>query len=346
MSDPNTVRVLEIDGGGTRGRVTQQFLKRFINQWGINPNELWKHFDVIAGTSSGGMQALTYAYGLSPEDLDDFILNKSKRVFTTRPLPVGCDSAVDSLRPDIIQKIVLILANEPFYKSICAPNAGDSNWGSNILQSSLEEIFGADTLQALKTQVIVPSYQQDNDTFVLFSNNQGSPYIGATEKIVDVARCTSAAPAYLPAYELNGHTYLDGGIYANNASDFALTLARASKPTANRAVVVSLGTGLGSYGFDGTPTTGIESTIELMFSLFNIASTGGQEAVNVNMQYAANSTLQQLEYYRFNIQYPPTFDAELDNSTAAYFDTLDAMVTTKYNEDIDAISDIIARLEA
>ena len=82
--DTNTIRVLSLDGGGVRGYLSLKFLQRFVAQWGINPNELWKYFDVICGTSIGGIQALAYAYGKSTQDLEPFFREKAKKVFTIR----------------------------------------------------------------------------------------------------------------------------------------------------------------------------------------------------------------------------------------------------------------------
>jgi patatin-like phospholipase/acyl hydrolase len=75
-----------------------------------------------------------------------------------------------------------------------------------------------------------------------------------------VALATSAAPVYLPPIELtspistklNG-LFLDGGIYQNNPSQFGYTLGKMTKPNANRACILSVGTGEGEYGFDNDP---------------------------------------------------------------------------------------------
>jgi patatin-like phospholipase/acyl hydrolase len=58
VADPNTIRVLSLDGGGMRGIFEAKFMEQFVQLWGINPNEIWKYFDVICGTSVGGLQAL------------------------------------------------------------------------------------------------------------------------------------------------------------------------------------------------------------------------------------------------------------------------------------------------
>ena len=65
MSDPNTLTVLEIDGGGERGYLALRFISQFVQLWGIDPTTLWKEMDVICGTSVGALLALAFANGSS-----------------------------------------------------------------------------------------------------------------------------------------------------------------------------------------------------------------------------------------------------------------------------------------
>ena len=356
--DTNTVRILSLDGGGVRGYLSLKFLQRLIQQWGINSNELWKYFDVITGTSIGGIQALGYAYGRSPEYLEPFFKDQAKRVFTIRSiLDIGqCNTNYDSNRPSIAQKVILIGQNDPFYKSACAPDEGNSNYGSNILHNVLVDNFGTDKLSDLKTKVIIPAYQDDTSTYVNFSNYSNSNmFIGSEAQIVDVARATSAAPVYLPSYSFGTpeHRYIDGGVYQNNPSEIALSLGKALKPTANRACVLSLGTGIGEMGFDEVNTflksseaSNADSGIARIFSLFDIASTGGQESVDFNFKFRANNTLEQLYYYRFQPKLDTNLDTELDNSDVAFLDYMETTANTHFNNDTDNINNFLGHLTA
>src|ERR1700753_3190210 len=89
MSDPNTLRILCIDGGGMRGTFSVQWMQDFVNLWGIAPNEIWKEFDVICGTSAGGLQALGYGGGLSPSNLMAFLENQGPWIFSTSSIIPG-----------------------------------------------------------------------------------------------------------------------------------------------------------------------------------------------------------------------------------------------------------------
>src|ERR1043165_7312737 len=104
MSDPNTVRILEIDGGGERGYLSSLFLQKFIQLWGIDQADLWKNFNVICGTSVGGILALALAQGKTTDELIPFFLNEGPYVFSlgtisglppTFPIP-----PIPSIRPN------------------------------------------------------------------------------------------------------------------------------------------------------------------------------------------------------------------------------------------------------
>lgn len=59
------VRILQLDGGGIRGIISMQFLKMFCQQAKIqNPLD---YFDVITGSSIGGICGLGLGVGKKPD---------------------------------------------------------------------------------------------------------------------------------------------------------------------------------------------------------------------------------------------------------------------------------------
>ena len=198
MADPRTLRILELDGGGERGYMSLKFLQRFVGQWGIDPREIWKNFDIICGTSIGGIMALALAFGKSLDELEPFFVNDGPWVFTIRTagdVAIGSNDASEpSNRPNTAQKALILADNDQFYRSV----SSSSNYGSARLKSALLGEFGNSTLQDLKTNILVPSYQNDTNSPVLFSNLNFPDFIGQNELISNVALATSAAPIYLP----------------------------------------------------------------------------------------------------------------------------------------------------
>jgi hypothetical protein len=362
MSDPRTLRILEFDGGGERGYMSLQFFTLFVQLWGITPADLAKKFDVICGTSIGGIIGLALAFGKTPAELAPFFTVQGPYIFSLTSL-------LPSVRPNAAAKAALIALNIPFYQS-SGPTV--DLYGDGLLRKTLQDFFKIDnvpaTMQQLQTNVIIPSYEQDTKTYVSFSNVNYPDYIGQNELISDVAIATSAAPAYLTPLSLNDHIYLDGGIYQNNPAIFGRNLAQILKPTSKRCCVLSIGTGLGEIGFDeGNPSMAaiantsvyplIESflgvtrvdepsTVETLFSLFEIASTGGQEAVAKSLYLESTYTLNQLYYYRFQPTLDPNLNTELDNTDPAILTYYDQVAADWFADDIDNIVTFLGHLVA
>ncbi len=74
----NQVRILSLNGGGARGLFTISLLaeiERIIEEkQGINGFKVGDYFDLITGTSIGGILALGLAYGKSARELEDFLI--------------------------------------------------------------------------------------------------------------------------------------------------------------------------------------------------------------------------------------------------------------------------------
>lgn len=361
MSDPNTIRILEIDGGGERGYLSNSFLKLFVQLWGVDPGALAKEFDVICGTSVGGMMALSLAHGLSLDQVNTFLTVQGPYIFSLTSL-------APSVRPNLAAKIALLLTNTPFYQS---SGPTENEYGYGLLKTTLETQFGTSTLQDLQTNVIIPTYQEDKSRYILCSNLNYPEFTAQNELISNVALATGSAPIYLPPLIINNTTpgtlsgtYIDGGIYQNNPSSFGRTLAQMIKPTASRCCVLSIGTGLGEMGFDpGNPdmvdsrvqhmTSRISqmdidptASIKFIFKLFDIASAGGQESVSKALDLESKYTLNQLYYYRFQPILDPNVNTELDNTDPEILAYYDDVAKLTFDEDIENIAAFLGHLTA
>lgn len=348
MADSNTLRILSWDGGGGRGLLPLHFFIKFCQLWGIEPTDIWKKFDVITGTSVGAIIALGLAFGLTPDEMLPFFTNEGKKIFSL-------SSLIESLRPNEALKLAAIVTDIPFYQS--SGITGD-NYGHGLLYKTLENKFKIEgvsaTLQDLKTNVVIPSYEADTKRYVLFSNLNYAEYIGQNELISNVAKATSAAPAYLPPFAMNGHLYDDGGVFQNNSARFGATLGKRVKPTANRVCVFSLGTGIGQTAFDAgvpgesdPPLPPNTTTIERLFNLFEVSSIGGQESVDRGLYIESfPRTLSQLYYYRFQPVLDPTKNTELDNTDDDIQTYYEDTATEVFNNDITNINTFLGHLTA
>ena len=81
---PHGVRILALDGGGTRGLLTIQLLKALEKSTNRRIHEL---FDLVGGTSTGGILALGLQAGISLDRLENLYMELSSSVFRRKNKP-------------------------------------------------------------------------------------------------------------------------------------------------------------------------------------------------------------------------------------------------------------------
>lgn len=332
MSDPNTLRILSIDGGGTKGIAEATFMKNFVQLWGINPTEIWKYFDVITGTSVGGIQALAYAIGTTPQQMVDFFLTDGPWIFST-------SSIIPGVRATTLNKIYTMVVGGSFYSN------------TNLI-SRLNSFFGSTTLAQLNTSVLLTSFDYDQKTPIFFSNVNFPDSTGQNELAANVALATSAAPLFLPPANVGGVNYIDGGVIKNNPVLVGLAVGKIQKPNANRFCVLSLGCGLGEVGFHDIPpppdppSPTYFPNMAILFSLQNIFLKGNQEVDAKITEILADYTLENLFQYRAQYLLDPTQDTGLDNTSSSFFTYFQSVADQRFNDDLDAISTFLGHLTA
>lgn len=213
-------RILSFDGGGIRGLVTLAILKRLEAQ----VPGLIQNADLLAGTSTGGIIALGLAAGKSVDELIALYQDRGKEIFD--------DSWWDDIR-DI-------------------GGVTGADYDQRKLAKILQHVFGDIRLQDLRKQVLIPTFDLDNEAKdpakrtwhpKFFHNFPGEDSDGA-ESVVDVALHTSAAPTYFPSHD----GFIDGGVVANNPSLAAVAQTQDARNTAPAPKLkdihlLSLGTG-------------------------------------------------------------------------------------------------------
>jgi len=206
------MRILSIDGGGIRGLIPALVLAEFEKRTGTS---IAKRFDLIAGTSTGGILALALAAGTPAARLADFYLEKGPAIFS-RTLKKRLESAGGLL---------------------------DELYDAGELEIGLVEIFGQQTMsQACETMAMAVAYDIEGRETVVF---RSWDLDGNDCRMADVARATSAAPTFFEPHVVttaSGLTYpcIDGGVVANNPA--LLALAEVFH-TAHKPRLLSLGTG-------------------------------------------------------------------------------------------------------
>lgn len=214
-----------------RGYLSATFLKRFCQDAGIDPTKLFDTFDLITGTSIGGIQALGYAYGKTPAEMLTFFETKGSQIF-----------AYSSILPLSVYKMNVIMG---------LPTYPSTFYAQTALKTALQDVLGTATLGDLPGKVLIPTWNADDDQALILSNIGGmEPFLqGSAMLAVDAGLSTSAAPLYFPPASALGKVTLDGGVYQNNPVALAFSVAKKLFPAVHRFCVLSVGTGIGYTNF-------------------------------------------------------------------------------------------------
>lgn len=210
-------RILALDGGGLRGAFTAAVLAKWDEMLrSSGDNDLVKHFDLVAGTSTGAILAIGLCLGMSPKSILQFYRSEGPKIFADKPvlrrwLRSGHDSA--TLRGTLEK----LFGNKLLSKDSCR----------RLVLPTVRAVHG-------KAEAIVTAHTADRSGFAGFS-------------AVDAALASSAAPTYFDEAVVEDPIaralYLDGGIWANNPVLPAIAEAvRHLRVPLDRIDVLSVGT--------------------------------------------------------------------------------------------------------
>ncbi|XP_078156597.1 uncharacterized protein LOC144552491 [Carex rostrata] len=204
----NIVTILSIDGGGVRGLIPAAilaFLESKLQELDEEDARIAYYFDVISGTSTGGLVATMVA---AP--------NKQNR-------PLFSAKDIISFYNENIPKIFLLIG---LLASLFGPR-----YNGQYLHNKIRELLGETMLQDTVKEVIIPTFDINFLQPTIFSTNEAKSDASKDALLSDVCISTSAAPTYLPAHyfktkdrfgKSRSFNLVDGGVAANNPTLLAV----------------------------------------------------------------------------------------------------------------------------
>ncbi|CAN6587786.1 unnamed protein product [Malus baccata var. baccata] len=244
------IRVLSIDGGGIRGLIPATilaFLESELQKLDGEDARIADYFDVIAGTSTGGLVTAMLAAPnennrplFAAKDIIDFYFHHCPKIFPQNTCPI--------FRYTI--KIIKALAGPKY--------------NGKYLHSLIREKMGNKKLHETLTNVVIPTFDIKNLQPIVFSNHRVKRKPSYDALLSDICIATSAAPTYLPAHYFKTKdaagrdkefNLIDGGVAANNPTLLAVcemtneikkenpVLFPVKPVDYGRFLVISLGTG-------------------------------------------------------------------------------------------------------
>jgi predicted acylesterase/phospholipase RssA len=186
---PRRFQVLALSGGGYRGLYTAKVIADLEEALGA---PIATRFDLIAGTSVGGILALALAREVPAARIVELFVKHGEEIFAKR---------------------------WSFFGVVRAPYSATSL--HRLLVA--EDLFGRALLGACKHPVIIPAINFSTGQLVAFKTPHHSKLVRDHKMpLVDVALATSAAPGFFPRHVFENSQYVDGGLVANAPGMMAL----------------------------------------------------------------------------------------------------------------------------
>jgi patatin-like phospholipase/acyl hydrolase len=224
---PKPIRILSIDGGGIRGIIPAMLLAELERRAG---RPICRLFDLVAGTSTGGILALALTKPDSSGQpafpaarLIELYERQGKRIFA----------------PAWHRWPIIGFLFDLFFVRYRARN----------LARVLREYFGETRLSDVLTPVLIPAYELHKRDPWLFKSERAKVEADHDFPLHIAAYATSAAPTYFPPLELPApepwqwYALVDGGVYAQTPAMSAYVEAHTLYPDARDFIIASLGTG-------------------------------------------------------------------------------------------------------
>lgn len=187
---PGRFRVLALDGGGVKGAYTASVLHTLEVLTGRSVSE---HFDLITGTSTGGIIAVAIGLGIPLQQIVELYVEQGPIIFPEPPAGWW-----DNL--------------ERKWRNLWQPKHCQG-----VLLEAVSEVFGEQKFGASSNRLIIPAFNAQSGDIQLFKTAHHPDYrMDCLLPATTVAMATSAAPTYLSAYKDHaGRVFIDGGVWAN-----------------------------------------------------------------------------------------------------------------------------------
>lgn len=288
------IKILSIDGGGIRGIIPALVLAEIEYR---TKKPISSLFDLIAGTSTGGIIAL----GLVKPDEEGKPEHKAE----------------DLVR--LYEDKGSFIFYQLFWRKITnLGNLFDEKYPAQNLEELLKLYFKNTYLDQALTEVIVTGYEIERRSAYFFKSFKAKKDKKRNFLMRNVARATSAAPTYfepekIPTEELAAYyALIDGGVFAGNPAMCAYVEALKIFPKEKDFLVVSLGTGnlTDPIYYKDAKDWGIAKWAR---PILDVVLSGVSDTVDYQLKLLLPAEGAERKYYRFQVRLDDASD-KMDNT--------------------------------
>ncbi|MCG3119363.1 MAG: hypothetical protein ALAOOOJD_01755 [bacterium] len=311
------IKILSIDGGGIRGIIPAMLLAEIERR---TQKPIARLFDLIAGTSTGGILAL----GLVKPDAagkPQYSAEKMVALYETEGAKIFSRSLLHEVRA--IGHFV------------------EEKYLTDGIEAVLEKYFGQTHLKEALIEIIITSYEIEQNFPFFFKSRRAKMESSYDYPMQQVARATSAAPTYFEVLQLatiDPATYfalIDGGVYANNPAMCGFAEAKTTHPEAEDILMVSLGTGELSRPllYEKAKTWGL---VQWAKPILDVVFHGVNVTVDYQMRQLLPPRNSERRYFRFQTTLPPE-NNDLDDASPENLRALKILAEALIREQSDTI---------
>ena len=194
-------KILSIDGGGIKGVFPATILAEFEKEVG---QPLYKYFDLIAGTSTGGIIAIGLSLGIPAQEILQLYQERGPAIFAQDK---GAASNWLAGRVRWAKQLVW------------SPKYSNQTLGAELKSVLMDKRIGD-----AKTRLLVPAWNgKTNRVYIYKTAHSERLTTDYKDLAVDAALATSAAPTFFQEYQTqNSVGLVDGGVWANNPASLAV----------------------------------------------------------------------------------------------------------------------------
>ena len=203
-------RILTIDGGGIKGVFPASFLAALEDRLG---EPIAQYFDLIAGTSTGGIIAIGLGLGMTSREILRLYCENAGRIF-------------------------------PRSRGLSVRGVFGAKYAKTALRQVLTEVLGDRRLGESRTRLVIPSLNLATENVHIYKTSHALGLVNDFKiPVVEIALATVAAPSYFPIHlSPEGVPFIDGGVWARNPVGLAVIEAVGTLGWARDEVrVLSLG---------------------------------------------------------------------------------------------------------
>lgn len=313
------------------------------------------HFDLVAGTSTGGLIALALASPLSSVNLEgdqnaipSYAFKTEKQCFLDRIRRKEPQMTKIGLLPPTVGIEVIHSLYRTYGKKIFPKRQSKlfgaifiDKYDEKPLEEFLDEKFGDTPLEKAIIPTVLVSYDvAGGGRPYLFDSTDSHGFL-----MKEAARATSAAPTYFHPYFTKDRetgenlSLLDGGVVASNPVMYAYRTARKLYPDCNRFHILSLSTGKPELQFQINKNTGVIGWLDPSQGapIQKVYATSIAQAAD---EYAHDNP--QISYTRIESELKQRY--KMDVTTPEAIDEMEQEALSMFSSQIDALTDYVKLL--